>query len=251
MFVYPNWTNYTESIMMSRRKQTSKRKSSASKSSTTIGTTSTKIISGKLIRPDVNRRIQFVQVPIFAPVDPRSLIARTEVGSFGPYKITFVLAIPGRSTFLDELDLPTLMLSGESNILAETDFQIETKNETGTWVLDFTCNKRNQVSTVSARVHAQNFEDAERWAYNNITPLLSFWSYQYDVGIDIAGYEVLEEITQTQKWVFGVVGKRRTLDLTQGSIPKIEYRRLLAAYREAMNSTNIFYQTIPSLISGR
>lgn len=201
-------------------------------------------ISEQLERPDTNSRLSVVVVPGVIGTDQTSVLAMTPKGSPGRYRTSFVLCIPGQNSFLDHLDMTQIMQSGDSLLQASADYEMTLRNENGPWTVHFTRNAKGRVSTFWVEYEAQSFAEAEQWSYNQVAPILSYWSYYYNLPIDILGYEILEEQTKSRKWVFGVLGNSRSFDLKKGTLPGIEYRRLLAAYREAMSSTNVFYQVL-------
>ncbi len=92
---------------------------------------------------------------------------------------------------------------------------------------------------------APTIAEAQKAACNRILPFLSWFSYRYDVAIDVAGYEVVEEDTEVIRYVFGFQGQEKILVLDESDAliaVTPEYKALFAAYREAGNATNPFYQ---------
>ena len=57
-------------------------------------------------------------------------------------------------------------------------------------------------------------------------------------------YEVLEEQTLVQKWVVNLLGKAKPLGVNLKALSQPEFRTVFAAYREATNTTNVFYQLL-------
>jgi hypothetical protein len=74
--------------------------------------------------------------------------------------------------------------------------------------------------------------------------VLSEISFRFDVALDVAGYEAVEEKTEVRWYVFGLVGKVKTFDSEFQLNLDPERGRLLASYREGLNSTNVFYQAL-------
>ena len=77
--------------------------------------------------------------------------------------------------------------------------------------------------------------------------LLSELCFSHDVAIDVSGYDILEEATGSRLGTTGMVGKIKLLSLPTISIEATHeqaHRRLLAAYREGMNATNVLYQAL-------
>src|SRR5687768_9208531 len=67
-----------------------------------------------LPRPDTNTRIQLTGVPQFAPTHPKALIPRSPEGSKGIYRVTFLLSVPGKDAFRENLQLHNIMQTGDS-----------------------------------------------------------------------------------------------------------------------------------------
>lgn len=197
-------------------------------------------------RPETNTRIKLTNIPIFPQSDPRSKITGTPRGNAGIYRVTFVLAVPGREVFRDHLDFETIMQSGDSLLQAAGArfLRITLSNTEASADIVIGCNAKGHLATAQMRLESQGFDEAERTAYNLIAPQLSFWSFLHDVAVDVAGYEIVEESIEAKKYFFGLVGRIKTLNLAQTFVSTPEHRRLLAAYREAMNSTNVFYQAL-------
>ena len=64
------------------------------------------------------------------------------------------------------------------------------------------------------------------------------------LGIEISNYLIIEENTGTRKYSVGVVGKVKAFNNENPFNVSTEHRRIFAAYREAMNSSNLFYQLL-------
>lgn len=197
-------------------------------------------------RPETNSRIQLTSVFEFRPDDPRQQLPRTPFGSQGTYKVTFVLSIPGKNVFRDDLDFAKIMKSGESLLQTAPgiNLKVEVSNDTTTVEILFMSNSQGQIATAQTRVQAQNFAEAEQIAYDLVAAQLSYWSFAYDVAIDIAGSEVVEEMVESTRYSFGILGKIKPFDKELGGRSEPTYRRFFSAYREGMNSTNPFYQAL-------
>jgi hypothetical protein len=96
---------------------------------------------------------------------------------------------------------------------------------------------------MTVRVSAPNFTAAEDIGYSLAMPLLSWWSFRFDVAIDVTAWQVVEESTESVRWRFGVLGQERIVD-TAGGLSDPRFRPVLAAYREGMNATNSFYRVL-------
>lgn len=202
-------------------------------------------------RPETNERHQFISVPEFAPDDPRSLIPRSPQGTEGFYRVMFVLGIPGKELFFDDQDLNLLRNSGTSLLLMPSGaiFSnvkiVEVSNEQKQETIEVQLARREgKVASAQIRVYASSFREAERHAFDLVMPILSRLSYEYDVALDVKFYEVLEEKTDVYKCTFGIVGKSKLLGTNLRGLSKPEFRMVFAAYREAANATNPFYQLL-------
>ncbi len=199
-------------------------------------------------RPESNSRIQLTIVPEFSTDDYRQQIPRLPKGSSGIYQVTFVLTIPGKNVFKESLEFNEIMKSGDSLIqlspqapfLKSTVFNDDESAE-----ILFLSNSKHRISCAQMRINAPDFISAEAYAYNLIMPQLSYWSFIFNVSLDIAGYEVIEENTQSKKYNFGILGKVKPFNYAgEVVMSKPAYRNFYAAYREGMNATNVFYQAL-------
>jgi hypothetical protein len=100
---------------------------------------------------------------------------------------------------------------------------------------------------VQIRLSAASFTDAEREAFDLIMANLSWWSYHHDVALDVAGYHVCEEQTQSSRRAIGLNGKTTAWDvniINTATMSEPKFRPLFAAYREGANASNPFYQLL-------
>ena len=182
----------------------------------------------------------------FRDDDPRQKLPRSPHGSLGIYKVTFVLLVPGKNVFHEDLNLEKIMSSGESLLQLPPGVHLKAtlSNENDSAEILFRSNSKGQIAFAETRIQAQNFVGAQQIAYDLVAPQLSYWSFLYDVAIDIAGYEVLEEATLSRRYAFGVLGRLKPFDKAIEGLSTPTYRRFFSAYREGMNSTNPFYQAL-------
>jgi hypothetical protein len=154
--------------------------------------------------------------------------------------------VPGRDVFHENLNFPEIMKSGDSLLWIGQDKQLKVGasdgNESGSIIVS--ANAQGRLASARITTQAANFIEAERIAYDLIVPHLSYWSFLHDVAIDIAGFETIETRTQIAKYSFGSVGKIKAFDSRALFRPDSIKCRLLAAYREGMNDTNVFYQAL-------
>lgn len=199
-----------------------------------------------LPRPDTNTRIQLTGVPTFAPNHPKALIPRSPEGSKGIYRVTFLLSVPGKNIFRENLPLHNIMETGDSLLFVGQgeNLRADVWNDTEKAEIWFNSNAQGRIATAEIRVEANSFVEAERYAYDLVIPQLSYWSYLYNVAVDIGGYKVLEEETDSIKFSFAMLGAVKPFNKEVNTISQPEYRRFFAAYREGMNATNVFYQSL-------
>ncbi len=196
-------------------------------------------------KPEINKRLSVLLVPQISSPDPRTSNQLSPDGSSGSYLVTFVLSIPGKENFLEDINFDQLLLSGDSllasPVVAEK-LRVKLFNDQEAKEVSFFLNDQGRLSRVQIQVQADNILQAEQEAFNLVMPILSRWSFQHDVALDVIAYQVLEERTNVQKWTFNLLGKVKTLDINERGFSKPEYRTFFAAYREGANSSNPFYK---------
>jgi hypothetical protein len=198
-------------------------------------------------RPKSTTWMSFAFVPGFAEGDSRSLIFRSPDGSPGIYNVTLILCVPGKASFQDSIDFHNLAESGDSLLqIGEIEFDTQIKSGDVSAQATFTSNTDGALSTIQIRVQAQNFFSAKGFAYDLIAPCLSWWSYKYDVALDVKGYEVVEEATGSKWYSLGILGEAKDFIETENEefIFGEEFRSIFAIHREAINSTNLFYKVL-------
>lgn len=197
-------------------------------------------------RPESSSRIEFTLMPGYPPDHPKSGIERTRKGGSGIYNVNYILSVPGVNVFTDKLDFEELVNSGDSLLqIPSGEFLVlhatdrDYKSE-----IQFLSNAKGMLSRVHARVSCASFEDAERFAHERVCLMLSYWSFLFDIGIDISSYLIIEESTGTRKYSVGLVGRAKAFTNEKAFTVSQEHRRILAAYREGMNSSNLFYKAL-------
>ena len=199
-------------------------------------------------RPQTNGHRRLIVVPFFPPDDPRSKIERTPTGKPGFYRVTLVLGVPGKNVFRENANEAEMIKSGDSLLELPKQIvayiaQIKVGEETISVTLE--PNADGRMARVKLRTEASNFEDAQRRGYNLASSFLSYLSFHYAVAIDIVGYEVTEERTDTLLWSMGLIGNSRLATIPESGLTiDNEHRRVLAAYREGLNATNVFCQVL-------
>lgn len=200
-------------------------------------------------RPETNERVQITVVPEFANAASGPVSSSPE-GAPGYYVVTFLLAVPGKEQYYDALDFAELLEKGNSLLavpspVAQIKVTIFNDHESQ----DMICfpNAQGALAKVQMRLSATSFTDAGRQAFDLAMANLSWWSYHHDVALDIAGYHILEEQTQSHRVVVGLVGKTKAWDgniLNAAALSDPKFRPLFAAYREGANASNPFYQLL-------
>jgi hypothetical protein len=203
----------------------------------TIETAETKV---SMPRPYVNERVSLTIVPVFENSPPAS-----PGGSHGEYEAIFVLGVPGTTLFHESLDIPHLLSTGDSLLVMPPDtvqIQCEIGGGAETAQIRFLPNAEGRIARAEMKFHAPSFAEAEQVAWNLISDMLSIWSFRHDSAIDISGYQIRELTSHVIRTSFGIVGAPKIIDINFGGPSTQERRSMLAAYREATNSTNPFYQ---------
>lgn len=202
------------------------------------------LVRATFVRPTISRRIELTGVPIYAGSAQGQ--DTDAIGSPGMYDVTFVLSTPGDETFLSKLDLGAFTQSGTSLLQVPPGTRQITVKLTGNAAAPsfaLTANAQMLVSNVIVSVSAPTFADAERAAHDLVAPMLSWWSYRYDVPIELKGWVVREQSTQATRYRFGVLARAVVTD-SNTYLSKPECRFVLSAYREGMNAINPIYQAL-------
>ncbi len=107
------------------------------------------------------------------------------------------------------------MASGESLLVVEpgTHLRIDIENNPDVPLIWVYANDAGALARAELTVEAQSFWDAEGKSYDALALLLSWWSFAYTVAIDIKGYKVTEERTESRKWVFNALGRIKAFDI--------------------------------------
>ena len=169
-------------------------------------------------------------------------------GQPGEYTCVYVLAHPGAEGYVANIDADSFISSGSSLLTFPAGVggvQFQLTIEGALYEMAIEGNGQREASAVRATLRAASLIQAEALAYDNILPIVSWLAFRYDVGIAVRGCVVTEVATGTQRIRVGLLGETRVLanevigvSLTQ------EARMLLATYREASASSNIFLQAL-------
>lgn len=202
--------------------------------------------SFQMNRPPSNARVSLVVEPIFAHSLPLPTPAQAPPGSLGSYRVKFLLCVPGRETYRTTLDLDKIMASGES-LLSGPPMKITHEHRGLQHEITLEIGANKTYATAELVLTARDRETAITTAHNIVMPLLSWWSFSFDVALDVAGHEIYELASHTQAWTIGVIGEVKSFDTAKVDIfiPTFaDYATLAAAYREGVNSANPFYQVL-------
>lgn len=165
-------------------------------------------------------------------------------GRPGMYQITYALLDPTTSGFAPNVHLPGLFAAAESlvqlpqgvtssrGVLYDDAHRVE---------VAFHANASGRVATAELRLFAANFQAAEHMSYSIVAPILSWFAFRCDVEVDLAGFRIVEEATGSTKHQVGLLGQPSQLP-AEMLLSRPAYRRILAAYREGLNSRNPFFQ---------
>lgn len=154
----------------------------------------------QLERPETNELRVLTIVPIYAESDSRSRLEPNPAGGTGRYEVIFVLGTPGSDTFHESLDLSALESSGDSLIVTGRSDVAEVRVElipadhgmSQLPEIRIRTNKQGALAQARVSVEAQDFDSAQRLAYEVVAPLFSRWSFELDVAIEINGYQPTE-----------------------------------------------------------
>lgn len=199
-------------------------------------------------KPELNTRMEFTIVP-YSSNDGSDVIVKGPSGGTGVYQVTYFLTVPNVDVFLSKIDLGKLFQYGTSQLQLPPEemliLEMQGEEADDHFQMHFLPNKQQLLSHVRLRVKCSSFEEVERVTHERVSTVLSYWSYLFDVGLQIGRYEIIEESTKAKRLSFGVVGRVKAFDNDQPfQITSNEYRRLFAAYREATTSGNVFYQAL-------
>jgi hypothetical protein len=203
----------------------------------------------ELPRPASNSKMEFTFVPGFNKNNPNSKIPRPKEGGKSFYNIKYFLSIPGVDVFKDKVDFERMNNSGNSllqlpkNKIGKT-LTTKVKDIFGESEIHFVTNRKGVVSQVHLRIESSSFEEAERFSHERVAMVLSYWSFLFDTAIEMSEYLLIEENTGVRKYSVGLVGKVKMFNNDSAFNLPAEHQRILAAYREAMNTSNLFYKLL-------
>lgn len=197
----------------------------------------------KLPRAQISMRTALTVVPVVPGGE-----SPDSNGKPGEYTCVYVLGYPGAEGYVANVDFDVFARSGGSLLSFPPGINgiaYKLTIEGTTYDLAIESNERREASAVRATLRASSILEAEGLAYDNILPIVSWLAFHYDVGLAVRGWVVTEVATSVQRIRVGFLGEPRELaneviaiSLTQAA------RMLLATYREASASSNIFLQAL-------
>ncbi|BBU22427.1 Uncharacterised protein [Mycobacterium xenopi] len=198
---------------------------------------------GQAGRPYVTQGVYYTVVPILPggrEPDP--------AGSPGKYRLTFVLAIPGRAVVLDEVNFAKLIAAGDSLLEVASDvhtLRMDGHDDAGNkHALTVNVNGQHRLRDIELEVDADSFMHAASRGHDLIAPALSRWAYLHDAPITTSGFQIIELATGTQLfWVNRMLGAVKAFADTGGASHQ-DHRILLSAYRDGISSTEPLWQAL-------
>lgn len=197
---------------------------------------------------EVNQRVSYTVVPEFPEEHPKAHKHNGPHGSEGDYDITFVFGKPGCEFYKQGIHVPDFSRSGCSQLIGDNERKVkaECRDQGGGVVtMLFEFNDKNEMSCVRSQIYAESFEKAESNFSACLLPLISAWSFYYDAAIEVIGYEIKELKSDAMRFSYYAFGKNRIFDFEKRLyVSNDELGKMLSAYRESLNSTNIFFKVL-------
>lgn len=200
-------------------------------------------------RPYVTSKIAYIVLPVFnaaaPPPPPPTLPATT--GSPGIYKLTYVLAVPGRAVVQDEVNFAKLVQAGDSllEVSAEVHkLRIDLHDGASSGQTAFVnVNAAHRLRDIELEIQADNFAQADSFGHDIVAPMLSRWAFLHDVAIAISAVQIIEVATQVYRWTQLMLGAVKAFSDTGGASDP-DHRILLSAYRKGISSTEPLWQAL-------
>jgi hypothetical protein len=194
------------------------------------------------VRPLVNSDITVTAVPQFAPSDPRALlVAAGPAGNHGRYRITFVLAVPGRQVAQEAVDFHAAIERGDSLLAVDDDTKSVVVDlvsadgaDTGIHML-MGLNDQHRLRDVSVELDAEGFQEAAQISYDLVMPVISRWSFLADAAITTSAQMIEELTTGIVSFQASLVGAIKEMPPIDGPTDP-DHRLLLGSYREGLSS---------------
>ena len=169
-------------------------------------------------------------------------------GSPGLYRLTYVLAVPGRNVVQGEVNFEKQVQAGDS--LLEVSPQIHyleltigvdpARTDT---TMRVNVNDSHRLRDVELEVHADNFAHAQNVGHDLVAPVLSRWAFLHDVAITTSVVQIEELTTRIRQWIVPIVGAVKGFSDSEG-VSTEDHQVLLSAYREGISSTEPLWQAL-------
>src|ERR1035437_207739 len=200
-------------------------------------------------RPLVTDRVAYTAEPVFPEGDPTNSLTSGPIGRPGQYRVTFVLAVPGRNVVQETVDFQAAVENGDSLLAVNPDvhelrldFSPVEGGDGGPRVV-VRMNSDHRLRDLSVELRARRFRGAAQGGHDLVMPILSRWSYLHDVSITTSGMLIEELATGTVSFETTVVGAVKGFSDTSG-VSTPEHRLLLAAYREGLSSAEPLWRAL-------
>lgn len=224
--------------MSRKRRNTANRRSGTS--------ASRRRFSAQIPVGDFYGELKVVPVPVVNGSETDSELEALRDGSPGQYEVTYVLTTPGTGV-VGGTTTEKVTESGDSVLQFPPGLPgiaIEFWDDTRRVEARCYPNRRRRLAKVQILFSASCRGEAEKLAFDLIIPMLSWLSYRYDVPLDVKACVVVEVSTEVAGYTINVQGKPRELQVGEQWTSRKPFRAVLSSYREAMNSTNVFYQAL-------
>jgi|GEM_PF-1449083 len=200
-------------------------------------------------RPYVTSNMSYMVEPIFSEHSPHPVPGTPgPSGSPGLYRLTYVLAVPGRNVVQDEVNFEKQVRDGDSllEVSPETHY-LELIIGIDPTQMDTTMrvnvNDSHRLRDVELEIRADNFAHAQNVGHDLVAPVLSRWAFLHDVAITSSVVQIEELTTQIRQWIVPFVGAVKGFSDIEG-VSTEDHRVLLSAYREGISSTEPLWQAL-------
>jgi hypothetical protein len=191
--------------------------------------------------------MSFMMEPVFDPApSPPPPGAPAPTGSLGIYKLTYVLAVPGRAVVQHEVNFAKLVQVGDSLLEVQPGTQqlrIDLDDDAGRQQAIAHVNADRRLRDVELEIRAESFAEAASRGHDLVAPLLSRWAFLHDVAITTSAVQIIEAATQVHQWSQLMTGAVKTFSDTTG-VSDPDHRILLSSYREGISSTEPLWQAL-------
>lgn len=191
--------------------------------------------------------MSYLVAPLFDHSTPAKTGDPAPTGAPGIYRLTYVLAVPGRNVVQNKVDFAELEQGGDSllEVPAKVSLlRVDLDDGAGGQLEAIVhVNASHRLRDVALEIRADSFTQAETVGHDLIAPLLSRWSYLHDVAITVSALQIVETATQTYRWSLLMIGAVKAFSDTAG-VNAPDHRVLLSAYRDGISSTEPLWQAL-------